>query len=93
MQDGRVALVNPAYQRLVGAASIEAVQGREAGSNLAPEWREIALKRAHCVVEDGRTAAPMEQEMLRDDQTRVPVEVTTIPFVYDGPPRHPVHPA
>jgi PAS domain S-box-containing protein len=86
MQSGRVVLVNPAYQRLVGAPSVESLHGRDSESNLAPKWREIGLSRMHQVIGSGRAVAPMEQEMVRDDGALVPVEVTTMPFVYDGKP-------
>ena len=86
MQGARVVLVNPAYQRLVGAPSVDSLHGRDAASNLAPKWREIALSRMHQVLDRGRAVAPMEQEMQRDDGSVVPVEVVTMPFVYDGKP-------
>lgn len=86
MQGGRVVLVNPSYQRLVGAPSIASLHGRDSASNLAPKWLEIALSRMHQVLDSGHAVVPMEQEMVRDDGALVPVEVTTMPFVYDGKP-------
>ena len=86
MQEGRVVLVNPAYQRLVGAPSVASLHGRDASSNLAPQWRAVALARMHQVLDSGHAVVPMQQEMLRDDGSVVPVEVVTMPFVYDGKP-------
>jgi GTP cyclohydrolase II len=40
----------------------------------------------HQVLDSGQAVAPMEQEMQRDDGGVVPVEVVTMPFVYDGKP-------
>jgi PAS domain S-box-containing protein len=84
--DGQIVMANPAYLRLLGVPAGQSLAGRDAFSHLPAAWRERGMARSRAVLVE-RIAAPLlEMEFVRDDGESVPVEVTTLPFTYQGKP-------
>lgn len=84
--DGRVVMVNPAYERLFGTVAPGASFDALVLEHLAPETRTRAAARMRAVVENGHVAPPDEQVMARADGSPIAIEATTAPFVFDGRP-------
>jgi PAS domain S-box-containing protein len=82
----RVAYVNREILRIFRAERPEQLIGQPVLDLVAPEWRKIVKERMQLVntlVKDG--AMPMiEEEYLRVDNSRVAVEVSAVPAVFDG---------
>ena len=84
-QDGRILLVNPAYLRLVGANSIEDLQGRSLIELIHPDYRDVAVERMKAV-HLGLSAPPIEQKAIRLDGSTIDIEAQSEPIVYDKKP-------
>lgn len=85
-QHGRVLFANPAAQRLVGAATPEAMIGRPALDFVPPEHQALVLAR---IAEALRTGAPLptqEEILLRLDGERIEVEVAGAVVQVNGQP-------
>jgi PAS domain S-box-containing protein len=82
----RVAYVNREILRIFRAERPEQLIGRPVLDLVAPEWQKIVQERMQRVnrkVGDG--PLPMiEEEYLRADNSRVAVEVSAVPAVFDG---------
>ncbi len=81
--DGRIVLANQAAARLLCAERPEQLIGREVLDVIAPEFHDRASARI-AQLYAGQVMPLIEQEYLRLDGTRVSVEVSSAPFVYDG---------
>jgi PAS domain S-box-containing protein len=84
--DGKVVMLNPAAIRLFGLSSAAEMIGKSAYDHLAPEFHKIVRERLRKVNELRQPAPPLEQVMVRSDGTRVAVEVTSMPFDFEGKP-------
>lgn len=84
--EGKVVMANPAYRRLLRAPSIESLVGRDSTSHLPAAWLAQGIARGRMVQADGVAAPLLEMEFLRDDGELVAVEVTTLPYTYEGKP-------
>ena len=82
--DGRFLFVNPALVRMLGAARPEDLIGQDILALIAPEFHAAVRDRIRRQRETGQIASPMEQEYLRLDGTRIPVETTAVPVKYAG---------
>ena len=51
---------------------------------MAPEFREAIRERIRFQKETGKPARPMEQEYVRMDGSRVPVETAAVAMQYEG---------
>ena len=81
-QEGRLLLVNPAYLRLMGAASIEEVQRHSLTERVHPEYRDLVKDRM-AAVHLGLSAPPMEQKAIRLDGSTIDVEAQSEPITYN----------
>ena len=70
--------LNPAMFRLFGASTPEELLGKDIMERIAPEYHEAVHERIRVQRETGNTAPLMEQEYLRLDGSRVPVETTAV---------------
>lgn len=82
--DGAFAYVNPACVRLLGATRAQDLLGRPVVERIPPEDREAVRQRIRALNE-GRLEQPRrEQDFVRLDGVRVPVEVSAVPVVHQG---------
>jgi two-component system, cell cycle sensor histidine kinase and response regulator CckA len=86
--DGVFRYVNNAMLKLVGASSAGELVGRAVFDFVAPEFRDVVGLRIRVQRETGAVAAPLEQEYLRLDGSRVPVETTAVALRFQD---HDVH--
>jgi PAS domain S-box-containing protein len=85
--DGFYRYVNRAMIALAGATGAGDLLGRRAFEFVAPEYHEVVRRR----IADQRlgiVAPPMEQEHLRLDGSRVPVETTAVAIRFQGRDGH-----
>jgi PAS domain S-box-containing protein len=85
---GRFVFANAAVAALLGAGGPEDLVGTECFDRIAPEYHAAVRERIRRQVETGAVAPPMEQEYLRLDGARVPVETTAVPVKYQGRDAH-----
>ena len=86
--DGRFLFVNPALVRMLGADRPEDLVGADILPRIAPEFHAAVRGRIRRQHETGGVAPPMEQEYLRLDGGRVPVETTAVPVKFAGRDAH-----
>jgi PAS domain S-box-containing protein len=84
--DGRIAYVNGALARLLGATERSELLGRNFIDFVQADCRDRVAHRTHEMLDLDRPTQLMEQQFLRFDGSPVDVEVTGIPCVYDGCP-------
>ena len=82
----RVVYANHATLRLLRAEHPEQLLGQPVLDFVAPEWREMVRQRMQKVNADGGPLPALEEEYLCVDKTRVTVEVTAVPTVFQGEP-------
>lgn len=85
---GRFVYLNPPMLRLLGASSPEDLLGKDSMKCVAPEFHEAVYERMRFQRETGKPAPSMEEEWLRLDGSRVPVEVTAVAVRYQGREAH-----
>ncbi len=78
--------LNRAMLPILGIAQPEELLGKEFLGRIAPEYREAVTKRIQSQRETGRPVPPMEQEYVRLDGSRVPVETTAVSVQFQGEP-------
>ena len=81
---GRFVYVNAAMLRLVGASDAGQLLGKDFTERMAPEYLERIRERIRFQRETGEPAPLMEQEYLRLDGLRVPVETTAVAIKFEG---------
>jgi PAS domain S-box-containing protein len=85
---GRFVYLNPAMLRLLGAAKPEELLDTDFTERIAPEYQEVIRERIRFQRETGRMAPPMDQEFVRLDGSRVPVETTAVAIRHQGREAH-----
>ncbi|HEY3322791.1 MAG TPA: PAS domain S-box protein, partial [Planctomycetota bacterium] len=85
---GRFVYANPAVLRLLGASEPEELIGMDFTERMAPEYLVAIRERIRYQRETGKPAPLMEQEYVRLDSSRVPVETTAVPIRYQGSDGH-----
>jgi PAS domain S-box-containing protein len=86
--NGRIVYLNPGARRLFGASEKDDLTGAEFIERVAPEYRESVRLRIRFQRDTGKPAELIEQEYLRLDGSRVPVEVTAVPVRFQGCDSH-----
>jgi diguanylate cyclase (GGDEF)-like protein/PAS domain S-box-containing protein len=81
-QDGHLLLVNPAYLKLMGAASVDDLRGKHLIERAHPDFHGVIRERMAAVAR-GLTAPPMEQKAVRFDGTVIDIEAQSAPIIYD----------
>lgn len=82
----RIAFINTAGVRLLGATSPEQLIGRPVEEIVHPDHRLTIHQRLQQVRQDGKPVPFLEQRLLRLDGTPVDVEVAACPLVFAGKP-------
>ncbi len=85
---GRFVFLNPAMLRLLGASKPGDLLATEFTPRIAPEYREAVRERIRLQSETGAPVPLMDQEYLRLDGSRVPVETTAVAVRYQGRDAH-----
>ncbi len=86
--EGRFLYLNAAMVGLFGASKPEDLLGSEVMARIAPEYREAVRGRIQTQRETRSPAPLMDQEYLRLDGTRVPVETTAVPIRFENRAAH-----
>ena len=85
---GRFVYLNQTACRLFGASHPEDLLGKDFMERIAPEYRDKIRERIRLQSETGKPSSLMEQEYLRLDGSRVPVETTAVAIRYRGEDAH-----
>ena len=85
---GTFQYVNQAMVNLVGAVQTEDILGQPFIGRILPEYHDVIQERIQAQCETGIAALPMEQDYLRLDGTRVPVETTAVAIRFQGQDGH-----
>lgn len=79
-----IAYANPAALRLFGATSIDQLLGLPVLERVHPDHRRLVQERIKQLYEQKFTAPLIEETFLRLDGTPVEVEVSAVPYCFDG---------
>jgi PAS domain S-box-containing protein len=82
----KIVSINTAGARLLGAASPDQIIGRSITDFLHPDYRQAARERMHQLMEEGTGVVLIQEKLIRADGAVVNVEVTAMPFTYQGKP-------
>lgn len=85
-RDGKFVFVNSAGLGILGAASAEQVIGKPVYDFIHREFREIFKEHIRRLEEEGKQVPLVEGKILRLDGSAVEVEMTAVPFVFQGNP-------
>ncbi len=86
--DGLIMYVNPAMVNILGVEGPDDLIGSDFMEKIASEYHDEFLKRLQIQSETGRPVPAMEQEFIRSDGTRVPVESIAAPLRFRGRDAH-----
>ncbi|MEK7407367.1 MAG: ATP-binding protein, partial [Acidobacteriota bacterium] len=81
---GKVLYSNTAWAKILGAASPEELVGRPVTDFVHPSSREAVAQLLEQLDESQGDAPLLEQRLLRLDGTPMDIEVTAMPFFYEG---------
>ena len=84
--DGKFVYINEPGIQLLGAGKPEQIIGKPIMDFVHPDYRKIATERVRKGLSQGIKATFIEEKFLRLDETSVDVEVTGVPFAYQGKP-------
>ena len=85
-RDGKFIFVNSAGLGILGATREEQVTDKPVYDFIHPEFREIVREHIRQLEEEGKKMPPLEAKILRLNESTIDVEVTAIPFVFQGNP-------
>ena len=85
---GRFVYLNPGAVQLFGATGSKELLGQDFMERIAPEYHSAIRERIRQQQETQRPVAPMEQEYLRLDGSRVPVETAAVSTCFHGRDAH-----
>jgi PAS domain S-box-containing protein len=80
--------LNPAILKLFGASKPEELLGKSLMERMAPEYHEAIRERIRFQLDTGKRAPLVEEEYVRLDGSRVPVEVVAVPIQFQGSYAH-----
>ena len=84
MNGDRIAFVNSAGLRLLGASHVDQIVGRPVLDFIHPEDQVAIKDRMQSMYESQRLAQWMEQRAVRLDGSVVDIEAIAVPFVHHG---------
>src|SRR5919202_1677513 len=84
--EGKIAYINPAGVKLLGAMASEELIGIPLLDRVHPDCREFVQQRIQQIQEQGQQAPLAEIQMLRVDGQIIDVESTGVRIVYQGQP-------
>ncbi|HIK10553.1 MAG TPA: PAS domain S-box protein [Oscillatoriaceae cyanobacterium M33_DOE_052] len=84
--NGQITYANPAWLHLIGADTREQIQGMPILDVVPPEYRLFVAERIQRIITENQPSPITEQKLRRLDGTNIDVEITGIPFLYEGQP-------
>lgn len=84
--EGKFVFVNPAAVKLFGAKRPKELIGKPVVDIIHPNYREIIIEQIKKIMEEGKEVPLTEEKFIRLDGKVIDVEVTAIPFTYQGKP-------
>lgn len=82
--NGYVRYANPAAQRLFGVTSLDQLLDKSVVEFVHPDYRTLVAERIRRLQNYGETAQPCEETYIRINGSLVDVEVTAVPFTFNG---------
>ena len=82
--DLRYVYVNPAFVAVMGATHADELLGQDVLDHIHPDYRDAVRERIRLQVEEDTTPPVTEQVYLRQDGSKVDMEVSAAPFVFEG---------
>ena len=86
--EGKILFTNPAAQNLLGATGPDQLLGKSVMDFIHPDYRNTVAARIEQMKTSGKYAPFLEEKFLRLDGSTVDVEVTSVPFFYQGKPAY-----
>src|SRR5215467_5916544 len=83
-REGKFTYVNPSAVKLWGASSAEELIGKSILDVVHPDYHDHVRERVDYINQFQKSTELAEQKCLRLDQSQLDVEVTGLPFTYDG---------
>ncbi|HEY5513928.1 MAG TPA: diguanylate cyclase [Geomonas sp.] len=83
-RDGRFEFVNPAGAEILGAESCRELVGRQVLDFVHPDYHQVFSERLVLLEETSVELPWLEEKFLRCDGCEVDVEVTALPFAFNG---------
>ncbi|MBX3353807.1 MAG: PAS domain S-box protein [Phycisphaeraceae bacterium] len=84
--DRKIVFVNPAFARMLGAATPDDLLGRDVLSFIHPDYHEIVRDRIRRLYENHEAVPLIQERFQHADGSWVPVEIAASPFTYEGRP-------
>jgi two-component system, cell cycle sensor histidine kinase and response regulator CckA len=82
--DGKIVFVNEAAVKLGGARTTDEIVGRPLMDFIHPEYRDLVEERIRQATAEGKGLPLIEEKFVRVDGITIDVEVSSIPFTYQG---------
>ena len=82
--DNRFVYLNNAAIRLFGASSADQLLGKNPWDRIHPSFHEKVRSRVKSLTVDEKSVGQLDEVYLKLDGTPVDVEVTAVPFLYEG---------
>lgn len=86
LSEGKIVFINNAGAELLGVESPEELIGKPMMDIIHPDYKKIVKERIRQIEEEGKTAPLLEEKLIRLDGTVIDVEVTAVPFTFQGKP-------
>ncbi|WP_449537735.1 diguanylate cyclase domain-containing protein [Ferdinandcohnia sp. Marseille-Q9671] len=81
---GIIHYINPAGIKILGAKNKEEIIGKHFLNFIHPDYHELIKNRWKSLRQGRKSVEPIEEKMLRIDQTSISVEVSASPYEIDG---------
>jgi len=82
--NGRIAFFNETARRMLKADSVQELLGREVEEFFSPAHAELIRRRRKRLNEEKKAVPPLDTLLQCEDGSEVPVEISAVPFVYEG---------
>jgi len=80
----RFVYLNNSALRLFGASTADQLLGKDPWDRIDPSFHEVVKKRVRDLTVDGKSVGKLDEVYLKLDGTPVDVEVTAVPFQFEG---------
>jgi PAS domain S-box-containing protein len=85
-RQGKIAYVNPAAIKLIGAQSADQMIAKAVIEFVHPDYREMVRERIRLMTQEGKAVPLDEEQFLRLDGSSITVEVAAMPIIYERQP-------